>query len=129
MVDGAIRLLSLANQLAATTRRIHLDFEEGETGTMGYLNRMGFFDHLHPDIEVLPERPRYSAAELHRGANSTLVEIARINKDVRDNRLTAAISRACSGRPDVDELKGATWTIFAELIDNVFSHSATSVDG
>ena len=48
MVDGAIRLLSLANQLAATTRRIHLDFEEGETGTMGYLNRMGFFDHLHP---------------------------------------------------------------------------------
>ncbi len=35
MVDAAIRLLSLANQLAATTRCVCLDFEEGEGGTMG----------------------------------------------------------------------------------------------
>jgi hypothetical protein len=100
---------------------------------MGYLNRMGFFDHLHPDVEVLPGRPRYSAAAIHRGANSMLVEIARINKDARDpelpTRLTEVISQACKGRSDVDELKGAAWTIFAELIDNVFAHSATRLDG
>ena len=62
-----------------------------------------------------------------------LVEIARINKDERDEelptRLSDAISYACSSRLDVEELKGATWTIFAELIDNIFSHSATQLDG
>lgn len=133
MVDGAIRLLSLANQLVASTRRVHMNFEEGEAGTMGYLNRMGFFDHLAGAADVAPGRPFYSAAELHRGSNSMLVEIARINKDARDDdlptRLTDAISHACSGREDVEELKGAAWTIFAELIDNIFAHSATQLDG
>jgi hypothetical protein len=133
MVDGGIRLLSLANQLVFSTRRVHLNFEEGESGTMGYLNRMGFFDHLAPEVEVLPSRPSYSSATLHLGGNSMLVEIARINKDARDDnlpvRLTDAISYACSGRSDVDELRGAAWTIFAELIDNIFSHSATLLDG
>jgi len=63
MVDAAIRLLSLVNQLASTMRRVCLDFEEGESGTMGYLNRMGFFDHLALEVEVLPLRPFYSGAE------------------------------------------------------------------
>ncbi len=124
MVDGAIRLLSLANQLVDSTRRVHMNFEEAEAGTMGYLNRMGFFDHLAEQVEVAPARPEYSGAELHRGSNVMLVEIAQINKSVRDDdlptRLTDAISHACRGREDVDELKGAAWTIFAELIDNIF---------
>ena len=80
MIDAAIRLLSLANQLVLTTRRVQLNFEEGETGTMGYLNRMGFFDNLAPSINVIPNRPAYSGAQLFRGGNTGLVEIARINK-------------------------------------------------
>jgi hypothetical protein len=133
MVDAAIRLLSLANQLASTTRRVCLDFEEGESGTMGYLNRVGFFDHLAPEIDVLPARPFYSAAEIHRGSNIALVEIARINKDARDEelptRLTDALMRSCASRDDASELEGAAWTIFAELIDNIFAHSCTRLDG
>ncbi len=133
MVDSAIRLLSLANQLASSTKRVRLDFEEGEAGTMGYLNRMGFFDHLADEVEVFPERPAYSMAELHRGGNAALVEIARINKDARDedlpNRLTEALMRSCQNRPDAKELEGAAWLIFCELIDNVFAHSNTQLDG
>jgi hypothetical protein len=102
MVDAAIRLLSLVNQLASTTRRVRLDFEEGESGTMGYLNRMGFFDHLASDVEVRPARPSYSMAEIHRGGSTALVEIARINKDARDEdlptRLTTALMCSCGGR-------------------------------
>jgi hypothetical protein len=94
---------------------------------------MGFFDHLAPDVEVLPARPPYSAAEIHRGGNQALVEIARINKDARDEelptRLTNALMRSCGSRPDASELKGAAWTIFAELIDNIFAHSSTQLDG
>jgi hypothetical protein len=133
MVDTAIRLLSLVNQLAFTTRRVHLEFDEGESGTMGYLNRMGFFDHLADVVEVRPSRPMVSAAEVHRGSNMALVEIARISKDARDEdlptRLTDALMQSCRTRPDAGELEGAAWTIFAELIDNIFSHSCTKLDG
>jgi hypothetical protein len=97
MIDSAIRILSLANQLDFCTRRVRLDFAEGDRGALGYLNRMGFFDHLSGRIEVTPSRPIYSGAELYRGANAGLVEIARINKDDRDQglpgRLTDPIGR------------------------------------
>lgn len=133
MVDSAVRLLSLANQLSASTRRVRLTFDEGEDGTMGYLNRMGFFDQLAEEIEVEPSRPLYSAAELYHGANAALVEIARINKDQRDqdlpSQLTDALLRSCGSRPDAAELEDAAFTVFAELIDNVFAHSKTPLNG
>ena len=62
MIDSAIRVLSLANQLDHCTRRVRLDFVEGESGAHGYLNRMGFFDHLARQVEVTPSRPVYSGA-------------------------------------------------------------------
>jgi len=133
MIVPAIRLLSLCNQLALTSRRVKVNFKEGEPGTMGYLNRMGFFDHLSHLVQVIPSRPKYSAAESFRGANPGVVEIARINKDFRDTslptRLSKAVKDSCTGRSDVGEVTGAVWTIFAELIDNLFSHSQTPVDG
>lgn len=133
MLDAAIRLLSLANQLDFSARRVRLEFDEGDAGTMGYLNRMGFFDHLAPGVVVVPGRPVLSSAKLHRGGNARLVEIARITKNERDkslpSRLSDAVAHACSARADVKQLEGAAWTIFAELIDNVFSHSQTPLDG
>lgn len=70
---------------------------------------------------------------LHKGRNPGVVEIARINKDSRDEnlpgRLAAAIETACENRHDASALVGAAWMIFAELIDNVFSHSSTPIDG
>jgi len=133
MVDAAVKILSLANQLAHTTRDVTVDFEEGELGTMGYLNRVGFFDHLDSRIYVLPSKPEFSTAALHRGGSGTLVEIAEINRNHRDEnlptRLSDALMASCAMRNDCDELGGAAWTIFAELIDNIFSHSDTPLDG
>jgi hypothetical protein len=132
-IEAAIRLLSLINQLASRKRKVLLDFEEGESGTMGYLNRAGFFDHLDASAAALPCWPDYSGAEIYRGGNARLVEIARINRSVRDHtlpaRLTQALMRSCGQRADASKLEGAAWTIFAELIDNVFSHSQTPLDG
>jgi hypothetical protein len=132
-IDAIVRLLSLLNQLDFCTRRVILAFDEGMEGVMGYLNRMGFFDHLAPGIEVSPERPAYSGAALYAGANPGLVEIERINHRHRDlelpSRLAAALGNACAGRPDADGLTNASWTIFAELIDNIFAHSNTPLDG
>lgn len=133
MVDAGVRLLSIANQLNHTTRKVTLDFEEGPTGTMGYLNRMGFFDHLAPEVSVLPQRPAVSGAKTYAGMNKDLVEIARINPAQRDialhTRLSKAVASALSRRSDVETIEGAIWTVFSELIDNIFSHSATVLDG
>lgn len=133
MVDAGVRLLSIANQLNCTTRRVKLDFADGEAGTMGYLNRMGFFDHLAREIEVLPGRPAVSGAETYRGTNSELVEIARISPAYRDqgllDRLANAVAHALRSRDDVQSIAGAIWLVFAELIDNIYSHSATVLDG
>ncbi|MFL6232057.1 MAG: hypothetical protein ACJ76N_02900, partial [Thermoanaerobaculia bacterium] len=133
MIDAAVRLLSLLNQLDACTRRVMLQFDEGEAGAMGYLDRMGFFDCLSPDVEVSPYRPAFSAADTFRGRNRGLVEIAAIGRDTRDpdlpDRLTSALIQACGDRRDVQELGGAAWLIFAELIDNIYSHSQTPLDG
>ena len=100
---------------------------------MGYLNRMGFFDHLASRVEVLPGWPDYSAADVFGGMNTNLMEIAQINKEVRDDslpsRMTDILVRTCRNRKDVSELEQASWTIFAELIDNIFSHSETPLDG
>ncbi|HWR15640.1 MAG TPA: hypothetical protein VN577_12480 [Terriglobales bacterium] len=132
MTDAAVRLLSLFNQLDCATRRVIVEFEEGEEGVLGYLSRIAFFECLSPNIAVLPHRPQSSAAR-YRGRNPGLVEIERIDRTSRDqnlvSRLTAAITRACSQRKDVKILEGAAWTILAELIDNVFSHSRTPLDG
>jgi hypothetical protein len=133
MIDAAVRLLSLFNQLDICQKRVQLVFDEGENGTMGYLDRMGFFDHLSKNIEVIPERPFVSGAEIYGGTNTSLVEIARINPKFRDEtlltRMTDTLMRSCGHRPDAAELEGAAWTIFAELIDNIFSHSKTPLDG
>ena len=133
MVDVAVRILSLINQLAYSGRRVHLNFEEGHAGTMGYLNRMRFFDHLHTEVEILPGPPLRSGALRHQSGTKMLVEIASISRNERDqglpSRLEGAISHACRRRKDILELSGATWTIFAELIDNIFAHSRTHLDG
>ena len=133
MIDAGLRLLSLFNQLDFSTHRVRLHFDEGEAGVMGYLNRMGFFDHLSSRIEVLPDRPEISGAEIYGGTNTGLVEIAHINREIRGDtlpsRLTSALMNACGNRPDASGLEGAAWTIFAELIDNIFSHSETPLDG
>jgi hypothetical protein len=132
MTDAIVRVLSLFNQLDYCTRRVILDFESEDSQLLGYLNRIGFFDHLSSRVEVVPARPEISGAMLHRGRNRGVVEIARITKNGRDqslpDRLTRAIQSACANRNDIAELSGAAWTIFAELIGNVFDHSDTPID-
>lgn len=133
MIDAAVRMLSLLNQLDTTSRGVVLDFEEGEAGAMGYLDRMGFFDCLSPSVEVHPSPPVFSAADTFRGRNRGLVEIAGIGPQARDqdlpDRLTSALVDACSDRQDLEELSGAAWLIFAELVDNIYSHSQTILEG
>ena len=75
-------------------RRVRLEFSDGYLGTMGYLNRMGFFDHLAKEIEVSPSCPEVSGAKAYRGNSAGVVEIARINPQLRECDLPGRLSNA-----------------------------------
>lgn len=132
MIDVVIRLLSFCNQLIACTKRVRLEFS-GAASVMGYLDRMGFFDHLSRDVEVTPYRPTRSSALVHRGGNRGLVEIERFSRTAAADktlvpRLAQTVERGCASRPEVKEIGEAIFSIFGELISNVYDHSATSLD-
>ncbi|MBI4445363.1 MAG: sensor histidine kinase [Acidobacteria bacterium] len=133
MIDAGVRLLSFANQLRHVGKTIVLNFEEGESGTLGYLNRMGFFDLLHSDVFVFPHRPVVSGADLYRGGSQELLEFAGISPNHRDqglpNRLTEVLSESVKQRSDRHALEHAAYTVFGELIDNIYEHSATELEG
>lgn len=132
MIDVIIRLLSFCNQAVACTKRVRLEFADGGSA-MGYLNRIGFFDHLAPAVEVSPRRPLFSGATIHRGGNRGLVEIEHFSRTNEVDqqlvpRLVAAVERGCSARADVSAIGDAMFSIFGELVKNVFDHSQTNLD-
>ena len=128
-LDGVLRLLSLCNQLAAVDKPTTLRFRGERNQAMGYIDRMGFFDYLARSVETEPPRPLLSGAELFRGGNNGLVEIAPVNRHRRDeslpDRLTEVLRGACAARSDADNLAEAVWTVFSELIGNIHDHSDT----
>lgn len=132
-IDVILRVLSLCNQVIAMTKRLLLVFEGGHEDT-GYLDRMGFFEHLPRSVEVSPARPLFSRAAIHRGGNATLVEIERFSGTVAAEvslitRLGAAAQRSCATRSDVAQIYSSVSTIFSELINNVAEHSKSPLDG
>lgn len=132
-VDAAVRLLSLANQLQTAGKLVMLDFSPEETAAFSYLNRMGYFELLHPDVQVLPMRPDGEFASRHHGRNTGLVEFARIRLGQPDrdlpSRLESALMRAIRDRERRQAMNRVAYTLFAELVDNVLEHSGTSIDG
>jgi hypothetical protein len=135
MVDAAVRLLSLANQLVARGQDVVFIFNGEQNEAISYLNRANFFACLSPQIQVLPERPDSSYAERYQGNNKSLVEFKSISPDNYKASLTIptqlkeALKTATSGRADCTQLCHTAFTLFGELIDNVYSHSQTELNG
>ena len=133
MADAGVRLLSLVNQLAFAGKMVILQFEECEEGTMGYLDRMGLFEYLRADVMVYPKRPAISGSLLYHGRSEHLVEISSINpcESPSDlpSRLADTLVRNVKVAHGTKNLGQAAFTVFAELIDNIFQHSSTELDG
>ena len=133
MVDASLRILSLVNQFSSTNKSVELHFLEYDSGAMGYLNRIGFFDLLHSEdkIRVFPSKPAYSGAKLYTGNNSGTVEICHVVNTSKSNkeiprRLAAAIAQ---NRNITKDVENDIWVILAELIDNIPTHSESQIGG
>lgn len=126
LIAGA-RLISLANYLNHLGKNITLDFELCR-GSMGYLDRLGFFDHIKKDIEILPSRPTSSRAKRYKGNSNNLVEIGEIDLKSFNEELPEELTAAFTSHAGEDYY-WAAFTVFSELIGNVEEHSETPIPG
>lgn len=127
MLVALARLLALSNQLAQSGKTVILDFSESRS-TSTYLDRLGFFEHLHEDIQVLPKRPHGSRSRTFRGNNNGLIELRAIDPTKEDREVPDLLERSfvsCAG----ESYSTAASTILYELYRNVLEHSGTSVPG
>lgn len=131
LIDAAVQILSIANQLVRERKKVKLIFEDNDA--MGYLNRIRFFEELNKKIKVEPKRPSDLVPEIYSGTSSRLVEIHPINPKRKDltlpGLLAQRVAEAESGKVNKAQLRATAFTVFGELIDNIFQHSATKISG
>lgn len=127
MIDCIARLLALSNQLAYRGKSVTVDFTSAE-GTKTYLDRAGFFDHLHHYVTVLPSRPTESAAMRYQGQSDTLVEFGGVDPRSANHDLIEQLTNKFVQQSSVD-YRVAAHTVFSELIGNVVEHSETPLRG
>lgn len=136
LINTVLKVLSLANQLATKRRSVRIRFDSsGPSTLMGYLDRMGFFGALDPNILVEPSPPTISAHGLHFGGNDGLIEIRRLdpNNRAQVNHLPGKLANEVMGvmrrRKSAKHLDKEIFTVFAELIGNFYDHSKSSIPG
>lgn len=121
LFDAIARVLAVANHSVGSGIRVVLDFE-ASAPTKNYLNRAGFFDRLNGAVEVLPKRPRGSAALAYQGQSDALVELASIRLDRDNSGLVEDLCEKFVLQSSKEYLSAAT-TMFGELVNNVREHS------
>ncbi len=132
MVDAGIRLLSLVNQLCSECCAVKLIFEGENNDAWGYLTRANFFSELSPLITVEPIPQPNIFPE---GSNSNLVEFKRISpntdstKDNTAKTLVKSLEASLNPEQTKNSILTAAGTIFSELIQNIYDHSRSTLNG
>lgn len=127
LLEAAARLLALCNQLVRSNKKVAIDFSSCSS-TKTYFNRIGFIDQLDPHVNVLPSRPKISAADKYKGNSDTVVEFGSICIEDRDDDIPKLLKNQFvihAGQRYHD----AAFTIFSELFDNVCEHSNSPIPG
>lgn len=127
MMDALARLLAFSNQLEAAKKSVTLDFNSCK-GTLRYLDRAGFLEHLHSSINVLPKRPAGSKAKEFTGNNDGLVELKAINPISPVQNIPELLKNSfvkCAG----DSYSAPAFTVLSELFQNVEEHSGAETPG
>ncbi|HVB74450.1 MAG TPA: ATP-binding protein [Ktedonobacteraceae bacterium] len=135
MVEASVRLLSLANHLVEEGSQVTFKFEGEQHEAMSYLNRANFFALLSEQVVVLPVRPNPIVTSYYQGHSPNLVEFKAIHPrhiesvNVVPSQLADKLAAAISTHSASQPFGQTPFTIFAELISNVYHHSQTELDG
>lgn len=131
LLDTIMRFLCLSNQLGQHGRLICLDFRNCAS-TFGYLDRLGFFKHLHDSVQVFPEKPKTSLAEKYSKNSENLIEVFSICPKDIDNRDVLRISdvfKNSFSEHEIQVLLPKLQIFIASLIDNVRQHGQSELVG
>lgn len=123
---AAARILAIANQMIGVGKYIAIDFSDCDEAA-SYLNRAGFFDRLHKDVDVFPDRPTSSAAKNFNNNSSRLVELHEIGVAGGENvpdRLKASFVAAVGS-----DHAGVLFSAIGELVGNVEEHAGSVQPG
>ncbi|WP_136796025.1 ATP-binding protein [Desulfosediminicola ganghwensis] len=123
----AARLLALLNQLIYIGKKVTVDLTECAS-TKLFLSRAGFFDHLDDQVQVVPDRPRFSGAARYKGNSDALVEFGAIDPNEENKDLVVQLQQRFVQQSDA-RYEIAALTVFGELIGNVFEHSESPIFG
>ena len=104
-----------------------LDLSESE-GTRTYLDRIAFYEHLSPEINVVPNRPVEARAQVYRGNSKNLVELLAVDPINRNDDIPDLLREKFVSFAGVGYSTAAT-TILGELYDNVLMHSKATLSG
>ena len=127
LLNAAARFLALCNQLVHKGKTVTIDFSDFPS-TLDYFNRIGFLDHLDDKVRVLPERPPVSKALIYKGNSDTVVEFGSISPQRLDKELVKQLTDRFIGQSNA-RYRMAAFTVFSELIGNVYEHSNTPLPG
>ncbi len=120
-------MLALCNQLVLKGKKVTIDFSACDS-TRTYFDRIGFLNELDLQVEVIPCRSNFSAADKYRGNSNAVVEFGKIDIEQPDK----AIPRLLKDQFVVHagaKYELAAFTIFTELFGNVCEHSNTPIPG
>jgi hypothetical protein len=127
LIETIARFLALCNQLIDDSKEVTIDLSSNNS-SKAYWNRAGFFDHLHDNVNVLPNRPKTSTAKSRKGNSETLVEFGAVdpksdNRDLIKQLADTFVSLSSTNYED------PAFTIFSELIGNIKEHSESPIRG
>jgi hypothetical protein len=134
MVDAAVRLLSLVNQLTAEGVQITFVFGNKQHDALSYLNRANFFRLLSEQVQILPARPDSSLVAEYLGQSPNLVEFRALQPGLDEahlsvknvpSQLANALDTAMGGK----KFGNTPYTLFSELMNNLYNHSQTGLAG
>ena len=122
-----LELICQYHQLVYIGKEVTIDFSEC-SGTKRYLNRAGFFDLLNNRVQVLPDWPKHSHAEIYRGENDGLVEYGVIDPECPNQEIPVLLMKSFIAHSE-PQYTDAAFTVISELFGNVVDHSNTKISG
>ena len=127
LLDASARFLAICNQLIYVGKKVTIDFNNCKS-TLNYFDRIGFLEHLHEDVTVLPKRPAVSKAVIYKGNSEAVVEFGAVNPEQADKELVNQLTNRFVQQSD-SRYETAAFTMFSEFIGNVSEHSDTPLHG
>jgi hypothetical protein len=127
LLEAAARLLAYSNQAIHVGKSVVIDFNECQD-TLSYFDRIGFFEMLHEDIIVKPNRPLFSSAELFKGNSEAVYEFGEIDPQNLDEEIPQQLKQSFVSYAG-ERYSQPAFTVLSELFGNVRDHSESPISG